>query len=384
MNASSRTSPTLLPGLRNDIALALIQSIPLISSHPSPSPSKPKDRLARLHLFPLEYVPNSDEDERLGEADPSLVQRLTKLETLQLLFRNPKAFASRTLMNITEFLDLHSELEEAISGVRHGGNRESPHSHPMPTLLNTVEQLLLWILYMQEVGIKSLGLCFGLLVDTTVFRYVDHVTDCINHHLAHSLRWPSPAERRCYYGYFSVCREAVAIVDGTHCEIEEQVDDPHGFWSGYKHKDTQNYLIYVNVLGIIIKVEGPFKGRANDMGVFNQSDLGLSSGSFLSPGERILADGGFPGAAPLLIPINNTIIEGEQGSEERQRMKDRNDHFKDSRVLVEDVIGWVKARAKRLSHRYTRDRETQGPEFYASCRVHNHIRWNRISYTHHS
>jgi len=134
------------------------------------------------------------------------------------------------------------------------------------------------------------------------------------------------------------------------------------------------------VLGVILKVEGPFPGRHNDRACYNQSEMGQHPEQFLSEGERILADGGFIGGGPLLVPIHQTVIQKEANEERKERMQEANEEIKDNRMLVEDVFGWLKARAKRLGHRYGRARERQAEEFTAACRVHNFVRRGRISH----
>lgn len=283
------------------------------------------------------------------------------------------------MLTITEFFLLHDELQESIASVRLSHEELSPHSHPMPTKLNSVEQLLLWLVYLEEVGTKSLSWVFGLLPINTLHRYVDHVTSCVNSALDDELRWPSAEDRRSLYGFFSICDKAVAVMDGTHCELEEPTYDSRLYYNGHKHMTSQNFLVHVNVLGVVLKVEGPFPGRRNDRADYNDSEVAQHPNQFLSEGERIIADGGFVGGHPLIVPIHRTVIEREKNQERKARMEDINEELKDNRLLVEDVFSWLKARAKRLNFRYGRAREKQAGEFFAVCRVHNFVRRKRIT-----
>jgi len=92
-----------------------------------------------------------------------------------------------------------------------------------------------------------------------------------------------------------------------------------------------------------------------------------------------LADGGFIGGHPLLVPIHQTVIQREEDPERREKMEEVNEEVKDNRMLVEDVFAWLKARGKRLGFRFGRAPERQAEEFTATCRVHNFIRRNRIT-----
>jgi hypothetical protein len=250
----------------------------------------------------------------------------------------------------------------------------------MPTKLNTVEQLLLWLMYIGGSNTKSLRLIFGHLHASSIFRITDHISYCINIELDELIAWPTEEERKATHGMFSIWDKAVAVLDGTHCEIREPTYDERVYYSGYKHKHTQNYLVCVNVLGVIIKVEGPWPGRQNDRAVYNQCSLALHPEQYFSEGERVLADGGFVGGSPLIVPIHSTVMAKMQNEETKEEMKEINREFTSNRLLVEDVFSWLKARAHVLDSRFKRKREHQPEAFYAACRLHNFVRVQRIHY----
>ena len=159
---------------------------------------------------------------------------------MQQLFCHPARFRDLALLTIADFFSLHHQLHEAIDNIRSDDQEASPHSHPMPTRLNSVEQLLLWLVYMEEVGVKSLSWVFGLLSINTLHRHVDHVTTAINTDLHDEVSWPSAQERESLYGYFSIHRQVVAVLDGTHCQIEEPTYDSQLYFSGYKGFTSQS------------------------------------------------------------------------------------------------------------------------------------------------
>ena len=91
----------------------------------------------------------------------------------------------------------------------------------------------------------------------------------------------------------SVCTGGVAVLDGTHCPIQAPSQLNNLYYSGYKCKHTQNYLVCVNYMGMILCVDGPHVGRANDRQDYKQSELFNNHSEFVSDDEYILADGGF-------------------------------------------------------------------------------------------
>ena len=222
---------------------------------------------------------------------------------------------------------------------------------------------------------------FQRLDPSTIFRYLDHVTKCINEALADCVSWPAPAEREALYGMMSVHEHAKAVLDGTHCEIQAPRELDNLYYSGYKHKHTQNYLCCVDDMGMVLHVEGPQEGRPNERAFYNQSDLKLKQSDFLSGDEQILADGSFVGGPGLLVPVHADTYDQPGLSEQARRdMLDYNEEFTANRLIVEDVFGWLKARAAVLSDAWSRDLIKQGAVFKAACKIHNFARMIRIDY----
>jgi hypothetical protein len=354
--------------------------LPIVLHPPPTDHQKNVELLNELHVRHLNPLPNTALQGGEGSSSSSSSQIVSSIETVQQLFDNPSEFFEITLLSVTEFFLLHSHLKAAILSSRSHRQSSSSHSHSRDTKLNSVEQLLLWLLHISDSNVKSLTLIFGHLHRTTVYRIADHVTYCVKSELNDLIAWPTAEERKCLYGMLSICDTAVAIMDGTHCEIREPTYDEKVYYSGYKHKHTQNYLVCVNVLGVVIHVEGPFNGRKNDRSVYNHSTLGRHPESFFSEGERVLADGGFVGGAPLLVPIHSTMMDKTEDESTRETMREINREFTDNRVLVEDVFAWIKGRAHVIDSRYKRRRERQGEVFYAACRLHNFVRIHRTAY----
>ena len=242
-----------------------------------------------------------------------------------------------------------------------------------------MEQLLLWLRHIKGDTNASLAVLFGGIDVTTVSRYVDHVTACVNSELDHMIEWPSAEERRRLQGVWEAYPMAVAVLDGTHCKVDKPANDPDPLYSGYKCAHTYNYLCCVDFMGVILSVEGPFDGRPNDRSVWNQSHLGQHSAEYLSEDERILADGGFVGGGVLITPIHQTVIDSVEEAD-REVLRRVNRRFTSCRIIVEDVFEWLKARAHILNEVYHHSLAKQGPLFLAACRLHNFVRINRIDH----
>lgn len=175
-------------------------------------------------------------------------------------------------ISLAEFTLLHAYLYTAILTSQNHRETASPHVHLVESQLTPADQLLLWLFHLAGDRTVQLSAQFGHHHPSTVFRYVDHITFCINTVLADIIAWPTAEQRKLMYGMMSVCHEAVAVLDGTHCAVQAPSTLNNTYYSGYKHKHTNNYLVCVDYLGVILSVEGAYPGRANDREVYNGCD----------------------------------------------------------------------------------------------------------------
>lgn len=334
-----------------------------------------------MNLINLQSVPDLTAPLNLGSAQSSSVISSINIPQLRQLFSDPVKFYQHTRFTVTEFTQLHSQLEERLRLTRRTKNSHSHQSkHMVRVKLTIAEQLFLWTMSINGTRITDLELIFAHLSYMTISRYCDHVTDVINSCFAHYIKWPSPEERRASYGMFSVHDKIIAVLDGTHCEIERPLHNEQSFWSGHKHLHTQNYLVAVNPLGVIIFVSQPYPGSWNDRGCYNISRIATHPSQFVSDGELILADGGFMGGYPLMVPLHKSIIDETKTTAERNEMLDHNIELSENRILVEDSFSWLKHTARVLEQRFTRERHTQGQIFHAACCWYNALRLLRIDY----
>lgn len=266
---------------------------------------------------------------------------LTVHTAVRSVLADETVFFDKHRISITEFLLLLALLEPAIGLTRHSdtaATHEQPHAH---TKLNAAEQLLLWLYWTKGAPLSALTDMFGQLHPTTLTRCIDHVTSCIKNTLSHVIQWPTAEERKDLHGWIAVCDTAVAYLDGTHIPISRPTRSPAAYWSSYKSKYTQNYLVCVDPFALITYIDGPFPGRGNDRGAFNQCTLATDYSNYVSNGDVVIADGGFMGGPQLLVPFHSDIITRAESEEEKQNMLAFNDELSEGRVLVEDVFGWL-------------------------------------------
>ena len=308
---------------------------------------------------------------------------LTQHTAVRSVLADETVFFDKHRMSITEFLLLLALVEPAIGLTRHSDTaptHETPHAH---SKLNSAEQLLLWLYWTKGTPLSALTDLFGQLHSTTLTRMIDHVTHCINNTLSGVIQWPTAEERKNCYGWVAVCDKAVSYLDGTHIPISRPDTNPAPYWSTYKSKYTQNYLVCVSPFALITYIDGPFPGRGNDRGAFNQCSLATNYTDFVSDGEVIIADGGFMGGPQLLVPFHSDTITHAESEEEKANMLTFNDELSEGRVLVEDVFGWLKMTARVLEGRWRRSKRKQPEVFKAVCCVYNYVRMMRIEYAQH-
>jgi hypothetical protein len=302
----------------------------------------------------------------------------------KLLVQSPSRFYSITRLLPLEYWTIYTELKEAIETPRNQpvSAENTTRSRPINAKrkLHSIDELLIWILHSDGGDSDTIGVFFDGIHRTTIDRIADHVTSCINRVYLSEIAWPDAEERAACYGLLSLHDKAIGLCDGTHCMIDVPIDieDENSYYSGYKKGHTQSYLIWVNVLGFIIKVAGPFPGRLSDRGTYNTTDIADPKNGLLTSGEYIIADGGLQGEGQFLLPIRITDIKKSE-EEKKLDMIDYNQEVGDNRSLVEHCIHVIKSRAQVLQKRYSRGRAKQSDLFYASAKLVNRIKRYRYS-----
>jgi hypothetical protein len=157
---------------------------------------------------------------------------------------------------------------------------------------------------------------------------------------------------------FPVYDKAVLVIDGTHCEIRipSDLQNEISYYSGYKHKHTQLYSLLI-FMDFSDQLNWP--GSMTDRAAFVETEMYNDSSNikYFSEGELMLADGGFAGDGPILLPYNS--VQLNESLSEKQSKQGFNDLFTESRALVEHAIHRLKARASCLVGRYNQNKANQ-------------------------
>lgn len=351
----------------------------LFADEPQPRELR-RSRMEYLGFVPLQHVPDNCMAESVdadGHHDPG---SLVNHSNLQITLRNGRRFESIYAMTVAEFIALHARLRPGILSVQSSSEAagiDVRHSHP---ILTTAEQLLVWLEYVKATRMGGLMVMFPTVSESTLWRSIDHVTEAINYIWYGNIQWPDQSERAGLHEGFAIEARAVGVLDGTHCEIDMPAVNADAYRAGHKKRYTQNYLCVVNVFGLVIYVAGPFPGATGDRGAWKQCALFADRDSFFSPGEVLLADGGFVGGRYLMCPYHVDDIRRAASTEERDAMVQHNNELSQDRTLVEDAFAWIKQCAPVLGTRFHRYRTRQGEAVFAVCRWWNELRRLRGEY----
>ena len=247
--------------------LTITALLPVLLDEEESDHEKNKQVLNELGLLRLCPIPDIVQASH-PQSDPSFsIQHYSNIPGIQSLFHDSKQFYHSTRITITEFILIHDALVDIITSVRSNSqsiSHDHNHSHPR---LTPAEELLLWICHVVGSPTPMLELIFSHLSYTTIHRYADHVTRCINSRFSHMIQWPEAEDRKALHGTFSLSDNVIAVLDGTHCPLQRPTYDEREYYSGYKGYHSQNFLIACNVFAIIIYVDGPYPGREM-IGVF--------------------------------------------------------------------------------------------------------------------
>lgn len=336
-----------------------------------------KEILELLHLRHLPTVSYSLHEQEYSSYVQHLTQQLPPTSAFSLLCRNPQRFERVTRITIPEFYILFSEIDPYIS-------RPYSHSEDVITLSHSrsipnIDQLLMWIIRSEGNDADLVGILFNDIHRTTVDRIADHVTQAVLDCWSVEIEWPDVEQRQSLYGLLSTYDKAVGIMDGSHCQIRVPTYDEYEYYSGYKEYHTQNYLICVDALGLVIYLNGPYAGRKNDRSAFNETPFVKEMCDLLSDGEIILADGGFAGPGHVLHQFTANDMKGTDNDQKTQ-MQLFTEDFILNRSLIEHCIHRVKNRVKALQKRFSRALRKQDELVRAACCVYNRHRRLRIEY----
>ncbi|MGZ5491555.1 MAG: HARBI1 family protein, partial [Nitrososphaeraceae archaeon] len=302
------------------------------------------------------------------------------------LLLNDVKFSRLTQLHPSEFVELYLLSCEQITNTIISGDYKNEYinvnkgyrtARAYNRKMLTADRLFCWLLQLAGERDEVMSLLFDVS-PTTINTNFKFITKIMLDVLSNEMSWPDENERKLLYNLFPIYDKAIMIVDGTHCEIKIplELDDEISYYSGYKHKHTQLYLIYVDAHGFFRRIEGPYEGKNVDRTIFCQSDVYKNDNSkYLSEGEIILADGGFSGDGQLLFPFKGPELKN---NEYKAQMEQFNEMLTESRSLVEHAIHRLKSRASILCSRFTKDKCMQESIVIAAALLFNFSRRIRI------
>lgn len=240
--------------------------------------------------------------------------------------------------------------------------------------LSLPEQFAIWLLFMQGNKWPFIASNFNHVSEKTVRQCASRMNKVINNCYAAEIRWPNHEERQSLKGSLPICSEAICIADGSHFTIRRPKHHQKQYWSGHKRKHSLNYLFVVDAYSFIIMLEGPWKGRRNDRGCWNSSNLGQNPALFLDERDCVLVDGGFIGQGQLMFQYTKKELQKARTDRELQSARSFNEQFALDRTTVEHVIGSIKTCFPVLGGRFPLSRSMQPGTVRAAANIYNRIR----------
>jgi len=205
---------------------------------------------------------------------------------------------------------------------------------------NRVLMVFIWM--RQYPTVHLLGELFGI-DKTTVSDDVHHIIPILKRYLGDWIQWPSAARMAQLQGTLEDFPDVIGAVDATIHPVWKPLVNQGEYWRGDKRRHCFLSQVVTDLDGFIINLETGYHGT-NDAAVFNLSHLG--TGALPAPGwMRLLADGGYPNQAPLIVPWSQADAEGNP---------DRlffNETHRFCRAQVEKAIGAWKI-FKSVNHRW--------------------------------
>jgi hypothetical protein len=169
--------------------------------------------------------------------------------------------------------------------------------------------------------------------------------------------------------------QCVGFLDSTCSEIRRPKENQDLYYRGDKaYHNILNQLV-VDPLGRNIHLTFGGQGSRNDRGFFNESVLYSNQNEHFSPGEYLIADGGFRGNGSVVCPFNRNEVRGE----DRNNRARFNQNLRSSRVTVEWGFGFIHNKWEIFNRRWKYEKDEIGITLYVACLLAN--RYFRIRRT---
>lgn len=300
--------------------------------------------------------------------------------------QNGTLFYRLTDLQPTEFLELVKVLEPIYinTPMRNKCNNDELEekliNYPASNRnrkLDCANALLLYLCGLDGNSFAVLAGWFNFNTISSVFYYMEFMGNIINKELDDELKWPNVEQKRLLYGYWNTYDRIIGIIDGTQCKIKRPNDlEESGYYCKRKEIHSMNYMFVVDPNGFVIYADGPYEGRRVDVEIANNCDLIVNEEKYFSAGERILADGGFPGINRFIIPYRKNQIELD--IETKESKKEFNKILTLTRSKVEHLIHRIKSRAQSSANRFNRYKKQQKTSVKAAILIYNWTRKLRI------
>jgi len=158
-------------------------------------------------------------------------------------------------------------------------------------------------------AIASMSTRYGVC-NSTIWNYIYHTGWACFRALSklNLITWPDSEERKAMHGLIKGFPKGIMFVDGTRQPIFKNVDEyvQNDQYYGKDKMHCYAILIYVDIYGVIRRLEISYSGRLHDKTMFQVSDVFLNRTEYFSPDEQIICDAGFVGSGDrnwIIVPF---------------------------------------------------------------------------------
>jgi len=293
------------------------------------------------------------------------------MDVYTALSARPDDFLRQCNFTIDEFDDLHAELKNSIRRPRNVQGKfkrlEQAVRKNFPCFMNTENRLLMVLIALASGGkLKDIAARFGTSMGI-VHLDLHHIIPIICRKLVTEIEWPSVLMRQGLRALTPAFPSVIGALDATTSEIRRPIRNERQYYRGDKPYHGIIHQMIVDNSGCILNVDGPALGRTADVAVYRRSAVGENPGLFLSAGECLLADGGYPGNPEIIIPPTAPERKGNPLNAQYHR------EIQKHRVIVEHVFGRIQLLWKITHHKFPFSRSLQDLVFRACCLLTNRI-----------
>jgi len=218
-------------------------------------------------------------------------------------------------------------------------------------------------------SLRLVAFDFGVSV-ATVSNYFSHCAFSLHDTLmvACPIVWPSSAERKEMEGLVNGFPSGILFVDGTkvHRRRPSDAQEQLRAYDGHHHFHCFSVLVWVDVFGLIVRVDVCALGFFHDRRLFSQTGPQLSPATYFNGEQHAIGDTGFMGPSRVLVcPFRRNA---DETGVDRDAW---NTDIRRSRIRNEWGIGDVKNRFRLFLGRWSYEPELLAPTFELCCMLCN-------------